>query len=57
MNKKQRLELNWIGKDDRPRLETRILLEEVQKSYHATARVSEQDSFDNQLIHGDNLLA
>ncbi len=27
MTKKQRLELTWIGKDTRPRLEPRILLE------------------------------
>ncbi|WP_412057396.1 site-specific DNA-methyltransferase [Bartonella sp. DGB2] len=55
--KKQRLELTWIGKDQRPRLEPRILLEEPEKSYHAEARVSENDIFDNKLIFGDNLLA
>ena len=26
MSRKQRLELTWIGKDERPRLEPRILL-------------------------------
>lgn len=52
-----RLELTWIGKDVRPRLEPRILLEDGTKSYHATARRSEADIFDNMLIHGDNLLA
>jgi adenine-specific DNA-methyltransferase len=57
MNKKQRLELTWIGKGERPRLEPRILLEEPEKSHHANKRVSERDSFDNCLIHGDNLLA
>ena len=56
-NRKQRLELNWIGKDERPRLEPRILLEDADKSYHAKARVTEYDIFDNILIHGDNLLA
>jgi hypothetical protein len=30
------LELTWIGKDDRPRLEPRILPEDPEKSYHAT---------------------
>jgi adenine-specific DNA-methyltransferase len=55
--RKQRLELTWIGKDERPRLEPRILLEETDKSYHATARVTDRDIFDNMLIHGDNLLA
>ncbi|MBF0612484.1 MAG: site-specific DNA-methyltransferase [Magnetococcales bacterium] len=57
MNPKQRLELTWIGKDVRPRLEPRILLEDGEKSYHARKRVSEQDIFDNRLIFGDNLLA
>jgi adenine-specific DNA-methyltransferase len=57
MNKKQKLELTWVGKDNRPRLEPRILIEDTEKSYHAAARVSENDIFDNVLIHGDNLLA
>ena len=35
MNKKQKLELTWIGKENRPRLEPRILLEDPEKSYHA----------------------
>lgn len=56
-NRKQRLELTWIGKDERPRLEPRILLEDTDKSYHAKARVTDNDIFDNILIHGDNLLA
>ena len=55
--KKQKLELTWIGKDVRPKLEPRILLGDSEKSYHATHRVSESDIFDNQLIFGDNLLA
>lgn len=57
MTKKQRLELTWIGKEIRPKLEPRILLEDAEKSYHATHRVSENDIFDNRLIFGDNLLA
>lgn len=56
-NRKQRLELTWIGKDERPRLEPRILLEDAEKSHHAKARVTDHDIFDNILIHGDNLLA
>lgn len=52
-----KLELTWIGKDTRPRLEPRILLEDPQKSYHAAHRVSNNDIFDNRLIFGDNLLA
>lgn len=55
--KRQRLELTWIGKDDRPRLEPRLLLEIPAHSYHAAHRVDEADLFDNVLIHGDNLLA
>jgi len=47
---KQKLELTWIGKDQQPNLEPRILIEDPDKSYgdlHA----------ENMLIHGDNLLA
>lgn len=55
--RKQRLELTWIGKDDRPRVEPRILLEDPKKSYHSGMRLSEADLFDNRLIFGDNLLA
>lgn len=55
--RKQRLELTWIGKEKAPKLEPRILLEDREKSYHASQRRSEGDIFDNVLIHGDNLLA
>jgi adenine-specific DNA-methyltransferase len=51
------LNSRWIGKDDRPRLEPRILLEDPDKSYHAAQRVGDTDIFDNRLIFGDNLLA
>lgn len=54
---KQKLELTWIGKEKRPRLEPRILVEDPDKSYHAAQRVTEHDHFDNRLIFGDNLLA
>ena len=57
MTKKQKLELTWIGKENRPRLEPRILLEDPTKSYHAKHRVTDNDHFDNRLIFGDNLLA
>jgi hypothetical protein len=57
MNKKQKLELTWIGKENRPRLEPRILLEDPEKSYHAARRVTDHDLFGNRLIFGDNLLA
>jgi adenine-specific DNA-methyltransferase len=55
--KKQKLELTWVGKDERPRLEPRILLEDPALSYHAPRRVGDNDLFDNVLIQGDNLLA
>lgn len=57
MTKKQKLELTWVGKESRPRLEPRILIEDTEKSYHAATRASDGDIFDNVLIHGDNLLA
>lgn len=56
-NRKSKLELTWIGKDERLKLEPRILLEDPEKSYHASHRVSDEDVYDNVLIHGDNLLA
>lgn len=56
MTGKTRLELTWIGKETRPRLEPRILLEDPRLSHHATLR-RDGDQFANVLIHGDNLLA
>ncbi len=52
-----KLELTWIGKEQCPRLEPRILLADPSKSYHAAQRSSENDLFDNRLIFSDNLLA
>jgi adenine-specific DNA-methyltransferase len=52
-----KLELTWIGKETRPRLEPRILIEGPEKSHHAAHRVTDNDIFDNKLIFGDNLLA
>ncbi|HMU63236.1 MAG TPA: site-specific DNA-methyltransferase [Nitrosomonas sp.] len=57
MAKNQKLELTWIGKENRPKLEPRILLEDPAKSYHAKHRITDGDIFDNRLIFGDNLLA
>lgn len=57
MASKQKLELVWVGKEKRARLEPRILIDDPAKSYHAAKRVSKDDIFDNMLIHGDNLLA
>lgn len=50
MKTKNKLELNWIGKYERKKVEPRILVEDKEKSY------GEVDS-GNLLIHGDNLLA
>lgn len=52
MNGKTKLELTWIGKEERPRLEPRILIEQPERSLPAT-----DGTPDNMLIHGDNLLA
>ena len=57
MKTKQKLELTWIGKENRPKLEPRILLGDPSMSYHAKHRVTSADFFGNQLIFGDNLLA
>jgi adenine-specific DNA-methyltransferase len=67
MTHKTKLELTWPGKENRPRLEPRILLEDKALSY-CTAPPPAADLLedaeagrtafdDNLLIHGDNLLA
>ena len=56
-NHKTKLELTWIGKENRPKLEPRILIEDPAKSHHAPFRTGKDDLFDNRLIFGDNLLA
>ena len=54
----QKLELTWVGKEKRARLEPRVLVEKPELSHHAaTRRRDGKDIFDNMLIHGDNLLA
>lgn len=52
MSRKQKLELTWIGKEDRPKLEPRILIEQPGESSPAA-----NGHQDNIIIHGDNLLA
>lgn len=39
MSNKQKLELTWIDKETRPKLEPRILLEDPLMSYHAKFRI------------------
>jgi hypothetical protein len=41
---KQKLELTWIGKENRPKLEPRILLEDPAQSHHAAQRVTDNDT-------------
>ena len=61
--KLQRLELTWPGKEDRFNPEPRILLEDKEKSYSKPVKQAElgatavKPTYDNMLIHGDNLLA
>lgn len=50
----QRLELTWIGKDQEPRLEPRILLENPDLRCGAQ---NPDGDWQGMLIHGDNLLA
>jgi len=52
-----RLELTWIDKDVRPRIEPRVLLEDPSRTILADCRHGDKDRFDNRLIFGDNLLA
>ena len=54
-----RLELTWPGKEDRFNPEPRILLEDKEKSFsfEPTEKGSVEPTYDNMLIHGDNLLA
>lgn len=54
-----RLELTWPGKEDRFNPEPRILLEDKEKSfsYEPTEKGAVEPTYDNMLIHGDNLLA
>lgn len=49
------IELTWAGKEQRSKLEPRILLEEQERGFRKS--VTKSDIFDNQLIFGDNLLA
>jgi adenine-specific DNA-methyltransferase len=48
--KKGKLELTWVGKEERIRLEPRVLVEDPEKSYG-------DPKSENMLIFGDNLLA
>lgn len=62
-DKLQKLELTWPGKEDRFHPEPCILLEDMSKSYSKSVVKMNlfgqgvKPTFDNMLIHGDNLLA
>ncbi|MHB8529797.1 MAG: site-specific DNA-methyltransferase [Caulobacteraceae bacterium] len=53
---KQKLELTWIDKEQRPNLEPRVLVEDPLISYRSQAKGGD-GQLNNMLIHGDNLLA
>jgi len=48
--KRGKLELTWVGKGERAKLEPRVLVEDPSKSYG-------EPNAENMLIYGDNLLA
>lgn len=52
----KKLELTWIGKENKINVEPRILIE-IPELSNISAIVNSTSSFDNMLIHGDNLLA
>lgn len=55
---KNKLELTWVGKEERPRLEPRVLIEDPALSHRAAPGVGgDAPIYDNRLIFGDNLLA
>ncbi len=47
MAAKPKLELTWIGKENRPKLAPRILLEDTEKSYYVPNRVTDYDHLFN----------
>jgi adenine-specific DNA-methyltransferase len=52
MAKNNKLELSWFNKEDKLKIEPRILIENTELSYYKKDTVPS-----NMLIHGDNLLA
>lgn len=52
MTAKTKLELTWVGKEDRPRLEPRVLIDVPELSHAGGPGI-----MDNLLVQGDNLLA
>ena len=57
MTRTRTLELRWVGKEARRRVEPRVLVEDAGKGHRAAKRVGARGIFDNVLVHGDNLPA
>lgn len=57
MSRKTKLELTWVGKENRPRLEPRVLIDVPELSHAAAAADGSAGIMDNLLVQGDNLLA
>ncbi len=57
MSRKPKLELTWVGKEDRPRLEPRVLIDVPDLSHAAPSAQGAPGITDNLLVQGDNLLA
>lgn len=57
MSHKTKLELTWVGKESRPRLEPRVLIDVPELSYAALPTSGNAGIMDNLLVQGDNLLA
>ncbi|BBO18784.1 site-specific DNA-methyltransferase [Candidatus Brocadia pituitae] len=51
-NKHQKLELTWIGKDNQPKLELRILIEDPEKSYGHTPNPLSRGEYKSPLLGG-----
>jgi len=54
---KTKLELTWIGKDKREKLEPRVLIEDEAMGHSSTNPDGKSGLLDNLLVKGDNLLA
>ena len=52
-----KLELTWIGKEHRQRVEPRILLEDTGRGNRKVVGSAPATAYENRLIFGDNLLA
>jgi len=57
MAKPQKLELTWIGKDEQPRLEPRILIEDRERSYGHTPDPSQEGNAEEPELHPETKTA